>query len=140
MVQQLIDMRERSNLPEGFVPATELWLIDREGFIGRTIIRHKLNDRLRVLGGHIGYWIRPACRRKGYGTFAMATALEEANRLGLEKVLVTCDADNLASRKIIEKGGGVLEGAPAQESPANKLRYWIDVPVSQRSWQRSHLG
>lgn len=127
-VQKLLDIRVGKNLPEGYVPATTLWLVDGDRFIGRVSVRHELNQNLKKLGGHIGYWIRPSERGKGYGKQTMPLAVKEARRLGLRKVLLTCDEDNEASRKLIERAGGVFENKVSQESKdVPKLRYWIDL-------------
>jgi predicted acetyltransferase len=67
-------------------------------------------------------------RRNGYGTRALALALDEARKLGLERVLITCDEHNIGSRKIIEANGGALEDlveTPYRESLT--CRYWIEV-------------
>jgi predicted acetyltransferase len=54
--------------------------------------------------------------------------LERARELGLEWVLVTCDEDNIASAKIIERNGGVLEDMYQEDETAvPKRRYWIDL-------------
>jgi predicted acetyltransferase len=64
----------------------------------------------------------------GYGTAILTLALPAARALGLARVLVTCDEDNLASHKIIERNGGLLEGAtPSRTSPGLTLRFWIDL-------------
>ncbi len=105
----LKDAREGKNLPEGYVPQTVYWIVDGNKFIGRVAIRHMLNDHLTILGGHIGYAIRPTERNKGYGSLALKLALPKARELGIEKALVTCAKGNLASKKIIEKNGGIFE-------------------------------
>ena len=47
--------------------------------------------------------------------------------MGIEKVRITCDVDNIASRKIIEKNGGVLDSEiPNPETGVNKARFWIE--------------
>jgi predicted acetyltransferase len=80
------------------------------------------------MGGHIGYEIRPVKRRQGYGTEILRLGLEKARELGLRKVLVTSDEDNIGSRKIIEHNGGIFENAIEIEGdPVQKLRYWIDI-------------
>ncbi|MCR4325820.1 MAG: GNAT family N-acetyltransferase [Patescibacteria group bacterium] len=118
---------EGENLPEGYVPQTDYWLVDGSEFIGRVSIRHSLTEHLRQLGGHIGYDIRPSKRRKGYGTKILQLALPKARELGIERVLVTCDAGNAASQKIIEKNGGVLENQVSDpETGGSKMRFWID--------------
>lgn len=97
-----------ANLPKGKVPASTFWLIDKGSFIGRVGIRRKLNKNLRAQGGHIGYVIRPSKRKMGYGSKILELALKKAKKLNINKALVTCDEDNLASQKIIEKNGGQL--------------------------------
>lgn len=115
------------NLPEGYVPATTYWLIDNDKYIGGVSVRHQLNEKLMEFGGHIGYDIRPSMRGKGYGGEILALGLQKAKELGIPRVLVTCNATNVASRKIIEKNGGVLENqVPNPETGVDKLRFWIE--------------
>lgn len=116
------------NLPEGYVSCTEYWLVDRGMYIGRASVRHRLTEKLMQIGGHIGYDIRPSERGKGYGSKILALALEKAKGLGLTRVLITSDIRNVASRRIIEKNGGVLENQiPNPEMGHDALRYWIDI-------------
>ena len=127
-VQQLHDNARGVNLPKGWVPASMFWLIDNEEVIGRTHIRHELNDYLFKHGGHIGYYIRPSKRNMGYGKKILELSLAEAKKLGLKKVLVTCDDDNIGSQKIIEANGGVLENkVSTEEGKPQTCRYWIEI-------------
>ncbi|HWO07164.1 MAG TPA: GNAT family N-acetyltransferase [Candidatus Paceibacterota bacterium] len=127
-VERKISQSRGENLPEGYVPATEFWLVDGDEYIGSVNIRHRLTEYLRTLGGHIGYDIRPSKRGRGYGTKILELALPKARELGIERVLVTCDATNVASRKIIEKNGGVLKNSvPNPAAGVEKLRFWIAV-------------
>lgn len=109
-------------LPEGYVPNTELWLIDNDEFIGWTNIRHRLNESLQERGGNIGYWIRPSRRNEGYGKEILRLALMKARELGISKALLTCLTSNTASCKIIEANGGVLENIVGE-----RRYYWIDL-------------
>ena len=105
------------NLPTGYVPETTYWLIDSGEFIGRVSIRHWLTEHLRQIAGLIGYDIRPSKRKHGYGTKILELALPRAKEIGLHNVLVTCDATNVGSRRIIEKNSGTLESrAPNPET------------------------
>ena len=61
----LADRLEETPRPEGFVPATELWWVDGDEFLGRISIRHRLTPTLLEVGGHIGYDVRPTARRRG---------------------------------------------------------------------------
>lgn len=112
-------------VPEDAVPAEERWLVAGETYLGRVKIRHALNEQLRQLGGHIGYEVRPSARRRGHATLILRLALGRARELGLPRVLVTCDVDNLASRRVIEANGGLCEGEfrlSFYEKPVR--RYW----------------
>ena len=118
------DALEQSPRPKGHVPATTLWWTDGEEYLGRLAIRHRLTARLREVGGHIGYDVRPSARGRGHATAMLAAALPVAHRLGVDPALLTCDEDNVASRKVIEANGGVFE-----DTRNGKLRYW--VPTSR---------
>lgn len=114
-------------LPAGWVACTTLWLVE-DAYIGSVNIRHELTTWLERLGGHIGYAIRPSMRERGYGELICRLALDASRRIGLDRVLITCDEDNTASRVIIERNGGVFENAvPQDERPVLKLRYWVDL-------------
>lgn len=102
------------------VPGTTLWWVDGTEYLGRVSIRHRLNERLTEIGGHIGYWVRPSARRQGHGLAIVRAALPIAYGLGIDPALITCDADNVASRRIIERVGGVLD-----DRRADALRYWV---------------
>lgn len=107
------------------VPSTYFWIAGGDGapdddLVGFLHLRHSLNPWLFEQGGHIGYSVRPAARRRGHATRALALGVAVAGRLGIDRVLVTCDVDNVASRRTIEAGGGVLE-----DERAGRLRFWI---------------
>jgi predicted acetyltransferase len=107
--------------PENFVPTTYLWWIDGSAFLGRLSIRHRLAPgRVGLRNGHIGYEVRPSARRQGHAMAMLGAALPWARRIGLDSVLLTCDDDNLASRRTIERNGGVPD-----EPIGEKLRWWI---------------
>ncbi len=127
-VQKECSHAEGKNQPEGYVPQSEFWLVENAEYIGHVGIRHELNEHLKAIGGHIGYSIRPSKRGKGYGNKILELALPKAKELGIDRVLLTCDATNIPSRKLIEKNGGILENqVPNPETGIDKLRFWIDV-------------
>lgn len=111
------------------VPTTILWLIQESNdeVIGRLSIRHSLgNEFLKNFGGHIGYAVKPIHRKRGIGGFLLGEGLKFAEELGIGEVLITCDEDNIPSKKIIEKGGGrYIDKIYNEESKVNKLRYKI---------------
>lgn len=123
-----LNQAKEENLEEGRVPCSQYWLVEDGKFIGRVSVRHRLNERLMTIGGHIGYDIRPSMRGRGYGNKILELALAKAKELGIERALVTCDLRNIASRKIIEKNGGVLENQiPNPEMDSDALRFWIEI-------------
>lgn len=112
------------DLDDGFVPGTTfLYMLDNE-IIGTINIRHCLNEHLFHIGGHIGYSICPHYRKKGYATKMLRGALKFTQEWEIGAVLVTCDKDNVASRKTIEKCGGVFENEYI-EGEETILRFWI---------------
>ncbi len=127
-------------LPDGYYVDQVFWLTNNSEYIGQVSVRPELTTPyLITYGGHIGYSIRPSKRRCGYGTKLLSKALEIAKKNKLKRVLVTCDSDNIGSRKIIEKNGGcyetsismtnssfATEGRPISKE-VKKLRYWIDL-------------
>ena len=118
-VAERIAERERVEDPD-WVLNTNLWWADEQGYIGRMSIRHELNDWLREVGGHIGYDVRRSRRREGHATAMLAAALTIAHELGIDPALITCDDDNIASRLVIERNGGILE-----DTRKGKLRFWV---------------
>ncbi|MFI7431529.1 GNAT family N-acetyltransferase [Micromonospora sp. NPDC049836] len=115
---------DESRLPEGMVPARYWWIVEDDEVLGAISLRLRLNDFLREAGGHIGYGVRPSARRRGLATFALGVALAEAGRRGIDPVLVTCDEENTASARTIERHGGVLEDV--RDTELGRLRrYWI---------------
>lgn len=129
--EQAEDSREGRNLPPGFVKATYLWLVDGGEFIGEASVRHSLTEVLLRFGGHIGYGVRCSRWNQGMGTALLSGALRYAkDELGLSRVLVTCDDDNIGSARVIEKNGGVLQDKIQNEIDGVKRitrRYWIDL-------------
>lgn len=124
-LKNIEDERKGQNLPENWVQQTTYWLVEGDKFIGRVSVRHVLTEKLLKVGGHIGYSIRPSERSKGYGNLALKLVLPKAREIGIEKALVTCLKTNDASRKIIEKNGGVFENEVAGDDGAIKLRFWV---------------
>jgi len=126
----VLDERERGvNLSPDHVPSTFLFAFIDERIVGRVSIRHRLNDRLLRVGGHIGYVVVPEFRRQGHATAILRLALAFAHdTLGYDRVLMTCDDDNIGSIKTIENNGGVLEEVVSGlDLDVPKRRYWIDT-------------
>lgn len=120
-VENLVaDTREGAPRPAGYVPSTHLWWVEGDEFLGRVHVRHRLTPFLREVGGHLGYHVVPPWRRRGHGTAMLAAAIPVAAALGIDCLLITCETDNIGSRKVIESNGGLL-----QDQRDDKLRFWV---------------
>lgn len=117
------DARADSVRP-GRVPSSTFWWVEDRTYLGRIAVRHRLNDWLLEVGGNIGYDVRPSARRLGHATHMLQAVLPEAKLLGVDPALVTCDVSNVASRRVIEHAGGVLE-----DERRGKLRFWVPTGV-----------
>lgn len=127
---EILDEHERGvHLQPDLVPSTFLFAFNGDRIVGRVAIRHRLNDFLLRIGGHIGYVVVPEFRRQGHATAILRLALRVAHEtLRLDRVLVTCNDDNVGSIRTIEKNGGVLENiVTGRELDTPKRRYWIDL-------------
>lgn len=125
-VRQTTDARYGINIPEGWVAWTFLVAIVEGSICGRISIRHSLNERLSLFGGHIGYAVLPDVRGRGYATEILRQGLVVARAQGVGRVLLTCDQDNIGSAKAIERNGGLLDGRVDRPGGGITLRYWID--------------
>lgn len=99
---------------------------DRKIFVGAVNIRLRLNEALLRNGGHIGDGVRPSERRKGIATKMIGLALEECRKLGIYRVLMVCNRDNIGSAKSIKNNGGVLENEIVVDGETEQ-RYWITL-------------
>jgi len=78
-----------------------LWYLSGEHYLGTLVIRHELTPQLAELGGNVGYHVVAPWRHQGHATRMLAAGLIECRRLGLDRVLLTCDPENAASRRVI---------------------------------------
>ena len=111
------------------IPVSVYFVFERDYLVGTLSIQHSLlNWNLAFYGGHVGYSVRPSKRGQGYGTQILSLALFECQKLGLEKIMVSCRRENVASAKVIENNLGVLtrEVYVLKENAFYKI-YWIHV-------------
>ncbi len=122
-VIRLPDGREVARLP-GFVR----WIWD-DSFCGAINLRYQpgTEELPAHVSGHVGYAVVPWKRQQGHATRALSLLLPLAHALGRTRLLITCDEDNAASRRVIEANGGIPDGAePHPERPGTaRLRFWI---------------
>ena len=118
---------KKETVAEGWVPSSTLLAIREDGLlVGMIDIRHQLNDYLSQFGGHIGYSIRRSQRQKGYATRMLQLGLDYARSLNLERVLITCDKNNIASAATIRSQNGALENEVVEDGHLIQ-RYWITL-------------
>ena len=122
------DNLETKDTSCGLVPDSTFFCLDEERniIVGAVNIRHYLNESLLLNGGHIGDGVRPSERRKGIATKMIALALDECKILGIERVLMVCDKENIGSAKSIKNNGGVLENEVVVNGIVEQ-RNWIEL-------------
>lgn len=125
------EYRAGQNLPQGYVSATHLWLVEGGEFLAEANIRHRLTPALERFAGNIGYAVRAGRWGRGLGTRLLAGALQYAKApLGLTRVLITCSDENIGSARVIEKNGGVwwdtIENV-IDGKPRATRRYWVKL-------------
>jgi predicted acetyltransferase len=126
-LERLETFRRGTDLPEDRVPDSFLAAVVGDELVGRVSVRHSLNEWLRLYGGHIGYGVVTSQRRRGHATEILRQALVIARAVGVDEVLLVCDASNVGSARTIEACGGKLESTiPGPNGSEPQCRYWID--------------
>ncbi len=114
-----------------YVPSRVFLAMRDEQLVGMLDIRTALSEFLLRFGGNIGYSVLPKERGQGFAKEMLALALEECRKLGMEKVLVNCDPENIPSVRTIQANGGVLENQVEDTVGLTKSgviqRYWITL-------------
>lgn len=105
------------------VPSETYFVIDGDRIVGEVYLRLGLTLALEEDGGNIGYQIRPSARNNGYATKALQLALARLGALHLQQALLTCEPQNTASIRVIEKCGGHR----IEDSIGRRRRYLIPI-------------
>lgn len=120
--------RYENTCPSGSVPQQLFFLVDdTKRVLGAVSIRPHLNEELINSGGHMGGGIRPSERMKGYAKTMLSLSIPIAKSMGIDRLLITCDKDNVGSAKAIMYNGGLLENEFVEASGNVILRFWIDL-------------
>jgi predicted acetyltransferase len=126
-LELLEGLRTGARIPDGLVHSDFLLAEVDGAIVGRVSIRYALNAALAEKGGHVGYGVRPAFRRRGFASEILRQSLGRIRGAGIERVLVVCDDDNVGSATVIERCGGVLESVVTpDDGSAPFRRYWIE--------------
>jgi predicted acetyltransferase len=99
---------------EGRLPTSSYSLVadDRE-VIGYAQLRHRPShseDLPPEAANHAYYEVAEAHRGRGHGKALLRLVLDEARRIGLDRVRLTVDDRNTTSRHVVESAGGALVG------------------------------
>ncbi len=124
----VVSYTDPATVPEGKVQATQfLGVRGSDGkLVGMVQVRHYFNEYLEKYAGHIGYSVRPGERRKGYAKEMLRLTLTFCKKIGLNKVLISCEPDNPGSRRTILANGGIYESTIHEPKHDRDLeRYWI---------------
>ena len=128
-IDDLEKNKYEKNLPESYSPHTlYLAINDNNKIVGAIGIRWKQVPVLMVFGGLIRYSVRPSQRGKGYASEMLKLALDKFKNTNIENILITCKDFNIASKKVIEKNGGIFENTYSNDDDGyTYLRYWIKI-------------
>jgi len=119
---------ETGNIPENRLKAYSFWFIFNKKIVGTSRLRTQLKKRFELVGGHIGYDVRPSNRKMGLGTKILGLTLVEAKKIGLTEVLITCDDSNMGSYRVIENNNGIFINVVHDEIDKEKVRrYRIEL-------------
>lgn len=117
-----------TDLPDGFVQEAFYLCYDGSEMVGVLNLKFTLTPYLLNYGGHIGYAVRPGRQGHGLATRMLRQSLDIARGMGMDKVLLVCDDDNLASEKVIQHCGGQYEDTRYDaEEAVHVKRYWITL-------------
>ena len=130
-LERCLNMEDKEYAREArhFPGKTFLLIRKNDGrLVGMINIRWDLDETMLRFAGHIGYGIRPSERRKGYNKINLYLGLREAQKLGLDRVMIGCTADNTGSERTVLALGGVLERCEIdpEDGELSKV-FWIDV-------------
>lgn len=125
---QLLRNQSQGRDLKGFVTNSYMGAFLNGKCVGRSSIRHELNDTLTSVGGHIGYGVIPSERQKGYAREILRLSLEYLKTKNVHRALLTCSENNIGSIRTIEENGGILENKISPEGSHDiTRRYWIDL-------------
>jgi tagatose 1,6-diphosphate aldolase len=135
--------RQPGDVEKGLVPAFHFWMRLRpvDGvappveLAGGIALRVGHTQNLEMYLGHVGYNVYPPARGRRLAARALGLLLPFARRLGLSPLWVTCNPDNVASRRTCEIAGGrLVEVVPLPpdhglraRGESEKCRYRFDV-------------
>ncbi|MBA8834079.1 GNAT family N-acetyltransferase [Rhizobium leguminosarum] len=123
------DGRQRAGFGSPPLTTRLFWIWDGE-FCGSISLRFQAGteELPPEVSGHVGYSVVPWKQRNGHATTALSLLMAVASKEGLDRLVVLCNEDNDASRRVIERNGGELfmRGPHPSDRPDQiKLYFWL---------------
>lgn len=105
---ELLDSFYEANPERGWVPYYRFRMLNTQTHAAMGHISLRLGNQPHIVlyAGHIGYGVEEPYRGQRYAARATKLILPHALRHGINPVWVTCNPDNLASRRTCELAGG----------------------------------
>lgn len=101
-IKLLLEKTTEADPVKNYVPAYHFLICDRQGTVmGHCALRIGYNDSLYYVG-HIGYSIYEEYRGNHYAAKACKLLFLLAKKHGMSYLYITCNPDNLPSRRICE--------------------------------------
>ncbi|MCW8331994.1 GNAT family N-acetyltransferase [Photobacterium sp. SDRW27] len=123
-LESVIAQSRGENVPDGWLPTTTYFCLSGNEVLGAIRLRHGTNEYLEQVIGHVGYETKPTARGKGVAKFMLSWVQHHALE---DKVIVTCDVSNLASKKVIESCQSIyLSRAYDEEEDREVFRYQLE--------------
>ncbi|WP_061016752.1 GNAT family N-acetyltransferase [Vibrio splendidus] len=123
-LERRIAYSKGEGLPEGWTPASTYFCIGSGQILGVIRVRHGTSPYIHDVIGHIGYETLPQVRRRGVASYMLYWV---QRHVLTESTIITCDCNNVASQKVIEKcGGQFLNTFYSEQDEQKVLRYQLD--------------
>ncbi|MDL2218933.1 GNAT family N-acetyltransferase [Ruminococcaceae bacterium OttesenSCG-928-O06] len=118
---------------EGLVPSVVRFAQAEGGrLLGVVDIRPALPAE-KLHFGHVGYATAPPYRGRGVGSAMLAWALAQLRGAGVGDIIACCYADNLPSRRVLEKGGFARRTARTEEETGKRILEYRHSETIKRS-------
>ena len=127
--KQQKDHEDPNKCPQGHAPDWKYLCVDGDEVIGFLSYRHPIEGIpiLEEYGGHVGYSVKPSRRKQGVASWQLSELIKIIKEEGeLRRIMITCDPDNIGSKKTIMNNGGVYQDTHIWENTKVE-RYWITI-------------
>lgn len=123
------NQEDPSKCKEGHAPDWKYVCVDNDEVIGFLSYRHPIEGIpiLEEYAGHVGYSVKPSKRRQGVASWQLGELIKIIREQGeLKRIMISCNPDNVGSKKTILKNGGVYQDTNTWQNIKIE-RYWIEI-------------